>query len=165
VRLPVPVPLRSQPRPLLGEQVPPRAGRGERILLVDDNDDALATLAAALGNAGFEVATASDGPAALRVAARFGPRLGIFDLGLPVMDGYELAQRVRALGPVGQIPLIAVTGYGLDTDRARSRAAGYDEHLIKPVDLRLLIDRMSRLLVERPHRAGAAGSSSTTAHE
>jgi signal transduction histidine kinase len=107
-----------------------------RVLVVDDNADAAETLAEILRNLGFVVATAPDGPTALDLAKAFDPQICVLDIGLPVMDGYELAQRMRSDRTA--VILIAVTGYGQDDDVARSRAAGFDHHLVKPVDLRQL---------------------------
>ena len=106
-----------------------------RILVVDDNEDAAMLLAEALRSFGHEVATAHDGPSALRVAPGFGPEVALVDLGLPVMDGFELARRLHALPGLARLRLVAVTGYGQSTDRLRSREAGFEEHLVKPVDL------------------------------
>ena len=110
-------------------------GSGTRILVVDDNPDALTMLAYALGSLGYLVEAAANGPAALRMAERFHPEVAILDIGLPVMDGYELAQRLRTADSTGTLRLIAVTGYGQDADRRRSAKAGFDWHLVKPVAL------------------------------
>jgi signal transduction histidine kinase/ActR/RegA family two-component response regulator len=112
----------------------PVIGARQRILVVDDNEDALELLAEVLRNAGHLVTTAKDGPTALKIMKTFDADVAILDIGLPVMDGYELAGRLRAeLGK--ELPrLIALTGYGQDSDRARARQAGFAEHLTKPVD-------------------------------
>ena len=110
-------------------------GVGRRILVVDDNDDAALSLKKALERLGYAVAIAHDGPAALRAAASFEPEIALLDIGLPVMDGYELARRLRALG---RLHLIALSGYGQEADRKRSAEAGFEVHLTKPVDLRHL---------------------------
>lgn len=113
----------------------PAARRGRRVLVVDDNQDAADLLAEALAAAGHEARRAFDGPAALRLAAEFAPDVALLDLGLPVMDGWELARRLREVPGCTAIRLFAVTGYGLDGDVARTRAAGFDGHLVKPVEL------------------------------
>ena len=113
-------------------------GTGKRILIVDDNQDAADLLAAALTMHGFEVQTAHEGLSALRIAATFQPELAVLDIGLPVMDGYELASRLRRIPGLHQLPLIAVTGYGQLSDRDRSAAAGFDHHLVKPVEIETL---------------------------
>ena len=113
-----------------------RALEHQRILVVDDNDDAATTLAIALEQLGYVVETAYDGPSALEKAHAFRPDVALLDIGLPVMDGYELAARLRELGGAPQRPrLVAITGYGQESDRRRSAAAGFEKHLVKPVDL------------------------------
>jgi CheY-like chemotaxis protein len=110
-----------------------------RILVVDDNLDAAESLAEFLTELGHEVRTAHDGPSAIDVAASFKPKICLVDIGLPVMDGYELARRLRHLeGLPRDVRLMAVTGYGQETDRRRSKEAGFDGHLVKPVDLEKL---------------------------
>ncbi len=106
----------------------------QRVLGVDDNVDAAEALGEALSALGYSTATAFDGPGALDAAAKEPPQVAFLDIGLPVMDGYELARRLRELlGP--SVKLVALTGYGQDHDRARSLDAGFDEHLVKPVEL------------------------------
>ena len=117
------------------EPVPLGGGLGKRILVVDDNDDAALSLKKALERLGYAVAIAHDGPAALRTAAVFEPEIALLDIGLPVMDGYELARRLRELG---RLHLVALSGYGQEADRRRSAEAGFEVHLTKPVDLRHL---------------------------
>jgi len=112
-----------------------RAARGPaiRALIVDDNHDAAAMLADALKTFGYEVRTAADGPAALALAAQFQPQVALLDLGLPVMDGYEVSERMQTLST--PIVTVAVTGYGQEADRSRSAAAGFAAHFVKPVDI------------------------------
>lgn len=112
---------------------PARKGAARRLLLVDDNRDAADSMAQALRQEGHDVRVAYDGPSALALAAAFDPHVGFFDIGLPVMDGYELARRLRSTNPESLIALVAVTGYGQSADRERSRRAGFDRHLVKPV--------------------------------
>ena len=107
-----------------------------RVLVVDDNADAADMLKGALQTLGFVVDVAHDGPSALERCSKFAPDIAVLDIGLPVMDGYELARRLRNTCP--GIRLIAVTGYGLESDRERSAGAGFDDHLVKPIDLALL---------------------------
>jgi CheY-like chemotaxis protein len=123
----------------------PVAGSG-RILLVDDNADACETLAELLRLSGYEVRTAGDAPAALALMEGFAPRLALLDIGLPGTDGYELASLVRVQPGGSGLKLVALTGYGSDSDRARALAAGFDEHLVKPVAIDKLLDTLSRLL-------------------
>jgi signal transduction histidine kinase/CheY-like chemotaxis protein len=115
----------------------------KRILLVDDNEDALELLAEILRSSGYDVKEALDGPSALKLLDGFRPDVAILDIGLPVMDGYELAAKLRAqLGD--SVPrLIALTGYGQEHDRARSKAAGFDLHLVKPVDAEALMQKLA----------------------
>lgn len=117
----------------------PAVARGlSRVLIVDDNEDAAEMLAHVLGAHGHETRVAHDGVEALRISAAFLPQAAFLDIGLPVMDGYELAARLRELPGLKQLRLIAVTGYGQESDRRRTRAAGFDHHLVKPVDVSAL---------------------------
>jgi len=109
---------------------------GRRILVVDDNHDSAESLALLLELQGHDVRTAFTGPAAIETASAFRPEIVLLDIGLPGMDGYEVARRLRA--DLGRVRLIALTGYGRDEDRDRSREAGFDHHLVKPVDLEAL---------------------------
>ena len=111
---------------------------GLRVMVVDDNSDAAETLATVLRLQGCEVQTAPDGPAALQLARTFPAQVYILDIGLPDMDGYELARRLRAAAGLAPATFIALTGYGQDRDRELSRAAGFDLHLVKPVDAQAL---------------------------
>ncbi|MDI3286853.1 ATP-binding protein [Polyangium sp. 15x6] len=128
------------------------AGDGHRILVVDDNEDAAALLAESLGSLGHQTRVASDGPSALRVAEKFRPDIALLDIGLPVMDGYELAHRLRERPELTRLRLIAVTGYGQESDRSLSREAGFDAHLVKPVQF----DRLARLFEELFGQEGEA---------
>jgi len=103
----------------------------QRVLVVDDNADAAEMLAEALAAHGYSATIAADGPTALREAARVQPHIAILDLGLPVMDGFELRQRLRQTHPA--LRCIAVTGYGQPLDRERTHAAGFEHHFVKPV--------------------------------
>jgi PAS domain S-box-containing protein len=109
-----------------------------RILIVDDNEDAAEMLEDVLRSKGYRTHVAHDGPGALAAAAALRPDVALLDIGLPVMDGYELASRLRELPGLHGIRLVAVTGYGQSSDRKRSAAAGFSHHLVKPVDLALL---------------------------
>ncbi len=111
-----------------------------RVLVVDDNDDAAELIAVALATKGHETATASDGPSAIEAATWFKPHVAVLDIGLPTMDGCELGRRIRELPELGSVRLIAVTGHGQDSDRQRSRAAGFDAHLLKPIQISELYD-------------------------
>lgn len=116
-----------------------------KVLLVDDNEDALELLSSLVRIAGHEVVTAHDGPAALAALDRFQPSVAVFDIGMPVMDGYELAARVQAHYVGALVPyLVALTGYSQAADRQRSLRAGFVEHLVKPVDLAELLRIIAR---------------------
>jgi CheY-like chemotaxis protein len=101
---------------------------------VDDNEDGLESLAILLELSGHQVFTATNGPAALVAASQHHPNVILMDIGLPGMDGYEVARRLRADPAFRTARLIAITGWGQDSDRERSREAGFDLHLVKPVD-------------------------------
>jgi CheY-like chemotaxis protein len=104
-----------------------------RVLVVDDNTDAATLLAELCSTIGHEVKVAYDGPQALALLDEFSPEVAVLDIGLPVMDGYELAKRIHdKLG--SSCRLIALTGYGQEHDRRRSEQAGFEAHLVKPVD-------------------------------
>jgi CheY-like chemotaxis protein len=112
-----------------------------RILIVDDHEDSAEMLSMLLTGKGHATRIALDGTAALAVATTFQPHIGLLDLSLPGMSGYELAERLRVLPGLAQIRLVAVTGHGSDAHRAKARASGFDEHLLKPVDLQV-VDRV-----------------------
>lgn len=113
-------------------------GRMRRVLLVDDNRDAADTLADALCAMGYDVRAAYDGPQALELVSRFQPSLALLDIGLPGMDGYELAQHLRQRLNGNPPVLVALTGYGCPSDRERSQRAGFHAHLVKPISLETL---------------------------
>jgi signal transduction histidine kinase len=132
-------------------QGPTRTQR--RILVADDNNDALESLATLLQLSGHEVYTAANGAVALESAEQHRPEVALLDIGMPKLDGYEVARRIRAQ-PWGQrITLVALTGWGQDSDRRRSQEAGFDSHLVKPLDL----DKLTELLAALP----VAGSGAT----
>ncbi len=114
-------------------QSPRQAQR--RILVVDDNVDAAASLALLLTSLGHEVRMAHDGDAALKAAAQFHPEIVLLDIGMPGQDGYEVARQLKALRQDGEMRIVAVTGWGQDADRARAKDAGFDLHLVKPVEI------------------------------
>ena len=111
-----------------------------RVLVVDDNRDAAETLTTFLEMLGWQARTAYDGNDALAAAQSFAPDVVLLDIGLPGMDGYEVARALRADPQVGRARLIALTGWGAEDDRRRAMAAGFDHHLTKPVDLGVLED-------------------------
>lgn len=109
-----------------------------RIVLVEDNPDAREALRELLSLDGHIVAIAADGLAGLRAIHEHQPEVAIVDIGLPLLDGYALAERVRADPSLGRVRLLALTGYGQAKDLERARAAGFDGHVVKPVDVRAL---------------------------
>ncbi|WP_322032863.1 ATP-binding protein [Paraburkholderia sp. J76] len=119
---------------------PPMERPGVRVLLVDDNADGLYSMEAFLQEFGFEVRTALDPAQALTVAAQFKPHVGVLDIGLPGMDGYELALALRAQSENAALRLFALTGYGQSEDIKRAHAAGFERHFVKPVALFELVD-------------------------
>jgi CheY-like chemotaxis protein len=115
---------------------------GRRVLIVDDNVDAAVPLKEALEDVGHEVMLATDPVQALVQARTFAPEVCILDLQLPIMDGYELGLHLRGLSKAS---FIALTGYGHEHDQAKSRAAGFAAHLVKPVNLDQLISVIGAL--------------------
>ncbi len=114
----------------------PEAGRvmARRVMVVDDNVDAAAMLEMLLRSLGHETRVTHDGIEALRVASEFRPDIVLLDIGMPGLDGYEVARRLRSLAKDRPLRIVAVTGWGQDADRQRSHEAGFDLHLVKPVD-------------------------------
>ena len=125
---------------------------GTDVLIVDDNDDAGALMAEALEQKGHRVRIAADGPSALKLLAEVVPAVALLDIGLPGMDGYELAAHIRADSKLSRLRLLALTGYGQPSDRQRTADAGFDGHMVKPVD----VDELDRVLRSLVGRAGAA---------
>jgi PAS domain S-box-containing protein len=130
-----------------------------RLLVVDDNVDAAETIAQLLRLAGYEASCVYDGPAALAAVESKRPDIVVVDIGLPGMDGYEVARQLRARPGSRGMPLIAVTGYGQENDRQRSIQAGFDEHFTKPVDPEALESFIARLAVRSANaQPGLSGS-------
>ncbi|MEJ0034744.1 MAG: ATP-binding protein [Gammaproteobacteria bacterium] len=146
VHLPASYPSRSSVSPAASPAVPipasAVAARGRRVLIVDDNEDSADSMMMLALEWGHEVAVANDGPGALKVALTFQPDVALIDIGLPGMNGYEVARRMREDSAGRNLRLMALTGYGRDEDIRLARAAGFDDHLIKPAD----IDEVRRLL-------------------
>jgi signal transduction histidine kinase len=117
-----------------GVEVPTRPD-ALRILIVDDNSDAAELLALSIQIMGHIAEVANDGPSGLKIAARFRPDVALLDIGLPVMDGYELARHLRELPGLSSLRLIAVTGYSQEADRQEAEAAGFEHFLVKPVQI------------------------------
>jgi PAS domain S-box-containing protein len=127
------------------ERVEQKAPVARRVLVVDDNVDAATTLEVLLRSLGHETRVAHDGLRALEIAREFRPEVILLDIGMPGMDGYEVARRLRAMNHGQTFRIVAITGWGQEADRTRSREAGFDVHLVKPVDLGVL----ARVLDER----------------
>jgi CheY-like chemotaxis protein len=105
-----------------------------RVLIADDNEDAATMLGMFLELCGCEVAIAHDGRAAVELAERFRPRLAVIDLGMPHLNGFDCARELRSRPWCDDVLLVALTGWGQEQDRRRSREAGFDHHLVKPVE-------------------------------
>ena len=126
------------------ERSPGSAGSKRRILVVDDNRDGAASLAMMLQLLGNEVHTANDGFDAVELAERFRPQVVLMDVGMPRLNGYEATRRIREQPWGCGMTIIALTGWGQEVDRARSKEAGCDGHLVKPVNL----SDLEKLLIE-----------------
>jgi CheY-like chemotaxis protein len=120
-------------------EMPGVSGKRSRVLIVDDNVDMACSIARLLELLGHSVQIAHDGPTAIEAVRAFRPEVLLLDIGLPTMDGYEVARRLRAEDCGKEARIIAITGYGQEEDRRRSRDAGFDHHLIKPVDFSSLV--------------------------
>ena len=110
----------------------------QRILVVEDNINSAEMLVALLHIEGHEVQVAHDGPIAVEIAREFRPEVILLDIGLPKMDGFEVARHLRSFAETRAATLIAISGYGQAADRQRSKDAGFDHHLVKPVDRKTL---------------------------
>jgi CheY-like chemotaxis protein len=142
---------------------PLTATMARRILVADDNRDALESLARLLELSGHEIHKAVDGVQALEAATRERPDLVLLDIGMPGMDGYEVARRIRAQPWGREATLIALTGWGQDTDRTRSREAGFDSHCVKPLDLQYLFTLLDSLPAARDAGGAPVARTSSTA--
>lgn len=126
--------------------------RGCRVLVVDDSPDSADSLSLFLSLSGCETRTAADGLEAVNVAREFRPRVVLLDIGLPKLDGYRACEAIRGEAWGAKMIMVAITGWGQESDRQRSAAAGFDHHLVKPV----MPDQLTRLLaseLELPPRA------------
>jgi len=137
VRLPtIPAPIAVPPPHSAPEHAASETTR--RMLIVDDNEDSARSMEMLQRRRNYETRTAFTGPDAVAAAAEFAPEVVLLDLGLPGMDGFEVARRLRAMPALAGAFLVAMSGYGSDEDRAEAREAGFDDYLIKPLDLDLL---------------------------
>lgn len=146
VRLPALPTLAQAPAPVAVAAEAPRGPAGTRILVVDDNTDAAFVLALMLRHEGHTVEIAGNGEQALRTGPTFDPRVVLLDLGMPGMDGFETARRIRQQRWGQNVVLVAVTGWGLPEDRRRTQAAGFNAHLVKPVNDDELLGVLDTLL-------------------
>jgi CheY-like chemotaxis protein len=121
------------------------ATKPQRILVVDDNDDAAATLALLLSLMGHETRTANNGVDAIEVAELFHPDVALLDIGMPKLNGYDAARRIRQKPWGREMLLVALSGWGQEADRTKSSGAGFDHHLVKPVD----VAEIQRLIAQR----------------
>jgi CheY-like chemotaxis protein len=137
----------------------PAAGqRRRRVLVADDNRDSAQTLAMVLDVMGHETRLANDGLQAVAIAAEFEPDIVLLDIGMPKLNGYEACRQIRAQPWARDVVMVAVTGWGHDEDRRRSKSAGFDLHLVKPLDP-VEVERMMRDLqpLQRPQASLSAG--------
>jgi len=146
VRLPILLSPASKPEEAPEPPTASPAKEGMRVLVVDDNTDSADILAKLLEMSDHDVRTAYTGPAALEAAAAYAPDVVLLDIGLPGINGYEVARRLRLLPGLKAITIIAMTGYGQDADRQLAREAGFDSHLTKPVDFREVSELMATLV-------------------
>jgi len=145
VRLPVMVTPATQPPSTSKESAEP-TGPSRRVLVVDDNVDAAQSLALLLEESGHVVQMAFDGPTALEIALDYQPNVVLLDIGLPGIDGFEVAKRLRQLPDLGSVVLVAITGYGQVIDKKRSQEAGFDHHLVKPANFGKVLQILATVL-------------------
>ena len=145
VRLPLAKDGARAPRPVSVEMKSALAPKTQRVLVVDDNHDSATTLALLLNLMGHETRTASDGVEALEIAERFKPDVALLDIGMPKLNGFETARKMRAADYGRGMLLVALSGWGQDADRQKSSEAGFDLHLVKPVD----VAEIQKLLARR----------------
>jgi len=148
VELPVMAALTAQ-RPDAVFDQEPQARPSHRILLVDDNVDFAASLALLLQGLGHEVRVTHDATAALAAAKEFRPEFAFLDIGLPLVNGYELARRMKLQAETADVVLIAISGWGQDQDRQLAEDAGFSLHLVKPVELQRIQSVLDVLVVGR----------------
>jgi signal transduction histidine kinase len=162
IRLPRVEPITAGDTPMRARA--PEAGK-PTVLLIEDNDDGREMMATMLGSFGYPVLQAGDGLEGVRLACAHSPDVALVDIGLPGIDGYEVARRLRQDPAARAIRLIALTGYGLEEDQRRVLEAGFDLHLVKPVELNALLDQLGAAAarpregdpVPAPARSAAAG--------
>jgi CheY-like chemotaxis protein len=154
VRLPVTAVAHAPARSADSAKGEKDAATSRRILVADDNIDAAESMAMLLELAGHDVRVVHDGLAAVKVTETFRPEIVLLDIGMPTLNGYEAARRIRDLDPNGKVRLVAVSGYAQEEDRIQSKAAGFDLHLVKPVDTRRLREFIAEPLSTRQGAGG-----------
>jgi CheY-like chemotaxis protein len=147
VRLPVLADVADQRLP---EPVPREPAQRRRILVVDDNRDAATSLSDLLELTGHDMRVAHDGLEAVSTAEKFRPDVVLLDIGLPKLNGYEVARKIRQEGWGERVTLVALTGWGQDEDRRKSSEAGFNAHMVKPVDPVVLMDLLDGLRSSSP---------------
>ena len=165
VRLPLLIALGAAEHPPAPRPLAAASPLTQRVLIVDDHEDAAQALARLLRRRGCEVAFAHTGPDGVDTARGFLPGVLLLDLGLPGFDGYELARLLRAEAPFSSAHFIAISGYAQDVDRQRCLAAGFDDHFAKPLDFPRLMGAISaaadRLVPGKPGAGDASAASPT----
>jgi PAS domain S-box-containing protein len=149
----------SAPKPAEKPHAPSATG-GRRVLVVDDNVDSAESMAVLLRLYGHDVRLAHDGEGALEAALAFRPDVMFLDIDLPKMDGYEVARRLRLEPAMGGMTLVAMTGYGQEEERRRTREAGFHSHLVKPVDFDMLQELLSSLPANQSRNGRGRGKTS-----
>jgi CheY-like chemotaxis protein/anti-sigma regulatory factor (Ser/Thr protein kinase) len=144
VRLPVVPPPQPQALSPPTEKAKP-TGPSLRVLVVDDNVDTVTTLALLVKESGHDVRTAFDGPTVLEVALDYRPNVVLLDIGLPGLNGFEVSKQLRQQPGLQNAVLVAMTGYGQESDRRRSQEAGFDHHLVKPGDLGKVLEILANV--------------------
>jgi signal transduction histidine kinase/ActR/RegA family two-component response regulator len=147
-------------------QRPVEVGANRRVLLIEDNDDARHPIAVVLSHYGYRILEAADGAEGIAIATELRPECAVIDIGLPKVDGYEVAARLRATPACANMLMIALSGYGGDESRAKAEAAGFDDYLVKPVSPDRLVELIETLAArdrstaDRETRARNSGDSS-----
>jgi CheY-like chemotaxis protein len=143
VRLPLASEAEVRSRALPNESAGQQAVKPRRVLVVDDQEDVADSFATLLRLSGHDVRVAPDGPAALSLAASFQPQFVVLDIGLPGMDGYEVARQLRKHSGAGSMRIVALSGYGREEDARLSREVGIEAHFVKPVDPAIIEELMA----------------------
>ena len=155
IRLPLPTSPAAEPAP-----APPRPASHPahcgRVLVVEDNVDSAEILATFLRRSGHEVRTAYDGPGALEAVAAYLPDVVLLDIGLPGLDGFEVARRLRLDPRLERVRLVAMTGYGQESDLKLAAEAGFNEHLVKPVNILDVRERLTTWLTPQRPEVGVS---------